>query len=122
MTRLHITNHTHPLDAPLIVQACGTFACRLRGLMGRRDLSPDDGLLFRWPKAGRGDTAIHMLFMRFPIAAIWLDAQGRVVDARYARPWVDFLIPRRPAQYLLEIHPNRLREFHLGDHITWHET
>jgi len=121
LTRLRLVNHTSPLAAPLTVQACETFACRFRGLMGRRFLAPSEGLLFRWPKAGRLDTAIHMLFMRFPIAAIWLSPEGRVVDARYARPWVDFLIPRQPAQFLLELHADRLKEFHLDDHVTWYE-
>ncbi len=120
-TRLRIQNRTRPLAQPLTVTACVDFRCRLLGLMGRRDLAPDDGLLFRWPREGRADTGIHMLFMRFPIAVIWLNAAGHVVDARRARPWVDFLIPRAPAQYVLELHADRLNDFAIGDEITWHE-
>ncbi len=119
---LKVHNRTRPLASPLVVQPCETFRCRLLGLMGRRELASNEGLLFRWPKAGRADTAIHMLFMRFPIAVIWLDSRGVVVDARRARPWVDFLVPKAPAQYVLELHANRLPEFAIGDHIKWHET
>ena len=119
--RLRVQNQTRPLASPLVVQPCETFRCRLLGLMGKRTLAHDEGLLFRWPKAGRLDTAIHMLFMRFPIAVIWLNAEGTVVDARRARPWVDFLVPQAPAQYVLELHANRLPEFAIGDHVTWHE-
>ncbi len=119
---LKVQNRTRPLAAPLVVHPCTTFRCRLLGLMGRRELAPNEGLLFRWPKAGRIDTAIHMLFMRFPIAVIWLDSRGVVVDARRARPWVDFLIPTAPAQYVLELHADRLPEFAPGDQIEWHET
>ncbi len=119
--RLRLTNLTHPLKSPLYLSRCDTFRCRFLGLMGKRSLARDDGLLFQWPRAGRWDTAIHMLFMRFPIAVIWLDEQRRVVDARYARPWVDILVPRAAAQYVLEIHPDRLDEFTLGDEVTWHE-
>ncbi|NPA93539.1 MAG: DUF192 domain-containing protein, partial [Chloroflexi bacterium] len=100
MHRLRIENRTHPLKSPLTLDLCDTFRCRFLGLMGRRSLARDRGLLFRWPREGRVDTAIHMLFMRFPIAVIWLDAQQRVVDARLARPWVDFLMPQKAAQYV----------------------
>jgi len=120
--RLRIHNLTRPLLRPLIVASCDDFRCRFLGLMGQRSLGQEEGLLFRWPKAGRVDTAIHMLFMRFPIAIIWLDTEGKVVDRRHARPWVDFLIPSAAAQYVLEIHPDRLDEFATGDQIQWHET
>ena len=119
--RLQIRNLTHPLPQPLTVRSCDDFRCRFLGLMGRRDLPRENGLLFRWSRAGRVDTAIHMLFMRFPIAVIWLDTTGRVVDLRHARPWLNFLIPRAPAQYVLELHTERLIDFSLGDQIEWHE-
>ncbi len=35
-----------------------------------------------------------MLFVFFPIAAIWLDRTGRVVDAVLARPFRPFYAPR----------------------------
>ncbi len=28
-----------------------------------------------------------MFFVGFPIAAVWLDARGVVVDAKLAKPW-----------------------------------
>lgn len=51
---------------------------RLRGLLGRRELSPDEGCLIR------PCSAVHMLGMRFAIDVVWLDADHRVVrvDAR----------------------------------------
>ena len=121
MPRYRLENLTHPLQAPLTVRPCTSFRCRLLGLMGQRGLAPNDGLLFRWPREGRLDTAIHMLFMRFPIAVIWLNSQQQVVDTRLARPWVDFLVPRAPARYVLELHPDRLAEFFPGDRIAWHD-
>ena len=61
---------------------------RLRGLLGRSGLDPDEGLLIR-PTNG-----IHMLFMRFAIDAVFLDADGvvlRVVEE--LRPWRAALQP-----------------------------
>jgi uncharacterized protein len=55
---------------------------RMRGLLGRRDLPSDEGILLR--PAG----SIHMFFMRFPIDAVFLDRDQRVVRVvESLRPW-----------------------------------
>jgi uncharacterized membrane protein (UPF0127 family) len=55
---------------------------RMRGLLGRRDLAPDEGILLR--PAG----SIHTFFMRFPIDAVFLDREGGVLRiAQSVRPW-----------------------------------
>jgi uncharacterized membrane protein (UPF0127 family) len=59
-----------------------TALTRMRGLLGRRELPSGEGLLLR------PASSIHMAFMRFPIDAVFLDAQGRVVKvARELKPW-----------------------------------
>lgn len=50
-----------------------TFFERARGLIGRATLARGEGLLIL------KCNAIHTLFMRFPIDAIFLDGQNRVV-------------------------------------------
>ena len=55
---------------------------RMRGLLGRRELPAGEGVLLE-PAA-----SIHMLFMRFPIDAVFLDRDlrvKRVVEG--LRPW-----------------------------------
>ncbi len=47
---------------------------RMRGLLGRDSLAPDEGMLFR--PAG----SIHMFFMRFPIDAVFCDRELLVID------------------------------------------
>jgi uncharacterized protein len=55
---------------------------RLRGLLGRRGLPQGEGLLLR--PAG----AVHTAFMRFPIDAVFLDRDLRVVRvAAELAPW-----------------------------------
>lgn len=55
---------------------------RLRGLLGRSRMVPGDGLMLR-PAA-----AIHTFFMRFPIDAVFLDSDMRVLRVREElRPW-----------------------------------
>jgi uncharacterized membrane protein (UPF0127 family) len=45
----------------------------MRGLLGRDQLEPGEGLLLR------PASSIHTFFMRFPIDAVWLDGDLRVV-------------------------------------------
>jgi len=55
---------------------------RMRGLLGRRSLPPGQGLLLQ--PAG----SMHTAFMRFPIDAVFLDGERRVVKvAAHVRPW-----------------------------------
>src|SRR5437868_14937833 len=55
---------------------------RMKGLLGRRSLPPGHGLLLQ--PAG----SIHTFFMRFPIDAVFLDGERRVVKvAAHVRPW-----------------------------------
>ncbi len=114
-----VLNRSRPLARPLRVRLCATGWCRLRGLMFRVHLDPEEGLLFQWSRPGRWRTAIHMWGMRFPLTLVWVDAHHRVVDVRLGRPWRTVAVPRRPAQYVLELHASRLSEFHLGDHLVW---
>ena len=55
---------------------------RLRGLLGRRGLGADEGLLLR--PAG----SVHMLFMRFALDVVFLDRDDTVVKiVPGLRPW-----------------------------------
>jgi uncharacterized protein len=53
------------------------------GLMGRRGLPPNGGLLIH------RCNGIHMMFMRFPIDAVFLDKRGAVLRVyEDVRPWI----------------------------------
>ena len=96
-----------------------TFLKRWRGLMLRRRLAEDEGLLFTFRRESRGETAIHMFFVSFPIAAVWLDGQGVVVDAKLAKPWRPYYAPARPARYLIEAPPSLLERVTVGERLTF---
>jgi len=99
------------------VRRCAGFLCRLRGLTFRRTLGDDEGLLLVGRSESRVDTAIHMFFVFFPIAAVWLDPNGRVVDARLARPFRPLYIPRAPARDVLEGPPALLELVEIGEEL-----
>jgi uncharacterized membrane protein (UPF0127 family) len=55
---------------------------RLKGLLGKRELAAGEGLLI-YPSS-----AVHTWFMRFPIDAVFLDRELRVLDlATELKPW-----------------------------------
>ena len=83
---------------------------RMRGLLGRRDLHAEEGLLLR--PAG----SIHTHFMRFPIDVVFLDHECRVVDVRSAvAPWR--MARKRGAKAVLELRAGeaRRRGVEVGD-------
>jgi uncharacterized membrane protein (UPF0127 family) len=103
------------------VRWCNTFLCRLRGLTLRRPLAEGEGLALVERRESRLDTSIHMLFVSFPIAAIWLDSRFRVVDTCLAEPWRPFYASRAPAQYVLEASPSLLQKVSAGDELAFEE-
>jgi uncharacterized membrane protein (UPF0127 family) len=72
-------------DGHVVCEHCllaETGFARLRGLLGRSGLSSGEGMLLR-PAA-----SIHTAFMRFPIDAVFLDRENRVVKvAAELAPW-----------------------------------
>jgi uncharacterized membrane protein (UPF0127 family) len=69
---------------------------RMRGLLGRDGLEPDQGMLSR--PAG----SIHTFFMRFPIDAVFCDRELVVIDVeRDLRPWKT--AGRRGAKVVVEL-------------------
>jgi len=64
------------------------------------------------------NASIHMLFMRFDIAAIWINSAKKVVDVQIAKRWHLAYLPARPARYILETHVSQADNFQIGDQIT----
>jgi uncharacterized membrane protein (UPF0127 family) len=114
--QVELNNLTRP-TAPIQAGVCETFLTRLRGMMFARPVQPGSGLLFYQERASRVDSAIHMFFVNFDLAVVWLDDDWRVVDACLARRWRPFYMPARPARYFLETHPTHLKDFTVGDII-----
>ncbi len=86
-------------DGTVVCEHC-TLAdrplARTKGLLGRSDLPPDEGILLR------PASSIHMWFMRFPIDALFLDADLHVLRVvPELGPWR--IASRRGAKAVLEI-------------------
>jgi hypothetical protein len=84
----------------------------MRGLLGRRELPSGEGILLN------PASSVHMAFMRFPIDAVFLDRDMRVVKvASDLRPWR--LAGSKGAKSVLEIPAGeaRRRGLSVGDRL-----
>lgn len=117
MRRIFLHNCTHPATSPIQALYCDTFFSRFRGLMFRRELAEREGLLLVESSESRVNSSIHMLFMNFDIAVVWLNTQLQVVDVQLCKRWRPSYIPAKPAQFTLETRVEYLPEFHIGDQL-----
>lgn len=79
-----------------VCQVADSFGSRLKGLLGKKGLAADEGLLLK-PLS-----SVHTWFMRFPIDVVFLDHELRVLKVvSHLRPWR--FAAARGAQAALEL-------------------
>lgn len=83
-----------------------------RGLMFRRSIPEQYALVFDFEAAGMRD--VHMLFVPFPLDAVWL-VDDEVVHAKRLRPWIG--LGRARADTLLELPAGTASDVAVGDRI-----
>jgi uncharacterized membrane protein (UPF0127 family) len=115
--KILIENSSNPSVPILNGLLCKSFLCRLKGLMFQRSLPNNFGLLLADSVESRVNSAIHMFFMNFDIAVIWIDKHFRVVDVQIAQKGHALYSPSAPAQYTLETSVENFGFFHPGDQI-----
>ncbi|MFZ5822294.1 MAG: DUF192 domain-containing protein [Chloroflexota bacterium] len=114
---IFIRNLDRQNQDPARVKFCDSFPCRLRGLMFRARLDPDEGLLLVQGRDSRLDASIHMFFVPFDLNVVWINSDMEVVSKVIAKPWRPAYFPERPARYILEIHPDRWEEYRAGERV-----
>ena len=103
-------------DGSLVCERCllaETALTRMRGLLGRRELPSGEGILLK------PASSVHMAFMRFPIDAVFLDGDMRVVKiAADLQPWR--MAGARGSKSVLEIPAGEAarRGLSVGDRLT----
>ena len=100
---------------------CSSRLCRLRGLQFRRNLKSGEALILVKDKDSIANTSIHMFFVFFPIAAIWINSKGKVTSAQLAKPWRPYYASPEPATYVLETSADILAKVAIGDNLDFVE-
>jgi hypothetical protein len=89
-----------------------TFITRTKGLMFRKSLPENEGMLFIFNKEGYH--GFWMMNMSFPIDIIWIDKEREVVYIeKNAQPCgliCSSYIPKEKAMYVLEVNANFTEE------------
>jgi len=114
---ISIENISRRIDGTLQIKFCDTFLSQLRGLTFRARLSREEGLLLVGKRDSRLDSSIHMLFVSFNLAIVWINSDMKVVDKVLARSWRPAYFSKQPARYVLEVHPERWGDFEIGDRV-----
>ena len=117
MQQVTIHNLNRSGAPSVTVKYCASFLCRLRGLTFRRNLEPGHGLLLVQSRDSRIDSAIHMLGVWIDLAVIWINSSEEVVDIKLARRWRPLYVPKKSAQYVLEMAVEHLPDFEIGDRV-----
>lgn len=94
------------------VAVADSMFSQMRGLMFRRSIPDDYGLLFRFDTAE--SRSLHMLFVPFAIDAIWL-VDGEVTKVKRLRPWVG--LGWGTADTIIELPAGAADEVEPGDRI-----
>jgi uncharacterized membrane protein (UPF0127 family) len=119
IVEIHVNNES--LKNPIKARYCDTFKSRLKGLMFRRRIETNEGLLLVQNHDSKSDASIHMLAVFMDLAIIWIDSNFSIVDIKLAKSWRLAYFPARPAMYTLEIHPERISEFKVGDTVSFND-
>ena len=114
---ISIDNENRRIDGPLRIKYCDTFLTQLRGFTLRPRLAPDEGLVLVGKRDSRLDSSIHMFFVSFDLAVVWINSNMQVVDKVLAKSWKPAYFSKQPARYVLEVHPDRWNEFQIGDRV-----
>ena len=115
--QIFIENKNRKLDSLPRIKYCDTFLTQLRGLTFRSRLGLDEGLLLVGTRDSRLDSSIHMFFVAFDLTVIWINSDMQVVDKIIAKSWRPAYFSKKPARYVLEIHPERWSDYEIGDTV-----
>lgn len=84
------------------VEVAADLKNRMQGLMGRRAMAPQQGMLFVFPEVAR-----HCMWMKntfLPLSVAFLDEEGKIINIEDMEPeTLDSHCAAKPARYALEM-------------------
>jgi len=102
------------------VKIAGNALERAKGLMFEKPEKFDYAMVFIFQQEARIESSIHMMFVFFPIDAVYLDAKKKIVDiARNLKPFALNYTPKKAAKYLIELPAGRADSIEVGDVLEW---
>lgn len=100
-------------------RVAGSVFRRFKGLMLEKRENFDYALVFELGSESGIGASVHMMFMRFPIDIIFLDAAKKVVDKATLMPWALNYTPKKAAKYFAEMPEGKGKQISIGDKLEW---
>lgn|GEM_PF-564324 len=94
---------------------------RMKGLMFENEKKFDYALVFSFPKKGRVETSLHMMFVFFPITAVFLDENKIVTDVALLTPFTPNYTPKSPSKFVIELPAIYSKNIKIKDKVEWDE-
>lgn len=113
---IHSANGAHRFD----IEVASTFEQQQTGLMYRRSLGPNRGMIF--PMDPPRDASFWMHNTLIPLDIVFIRADGRIARITTARPLDDSPVPSgEPVAAVLELRGGRAAELGIreGDRVDW---
>ena len=107
------------LSPPIHAMVCEDFFSRLKGLMLKREIPIDYGIILVQKNDSIINSSIHMLGVFMDLGIIWINSQLTIVDIIIAKPWRPIYLPSHPAMYTMEVKPERIQEFQINDKVAF---
>lgn len=90
----------------------------IKGLMFSKKLKSSHSVLLKFPK--EKIYPIHMLFVFFPIDAVWINSKHQIVHIkRNIKPFTPHINPKTKANYILETNKNATKNLKLKHKLTF---
>lgn len=96
------------------VKRADTFKTRLVGLLDRKSIEPDEGLLLL------RCTSIHCFFMKFTIDVVYLSREMEVLYIETVKPWKIGKMVKN-CVHVLELQEGAAKNISVGDIIVFSE-
>jgi uncharacterized membrane protein (UPF0127 family) len=110
---IELTAGIHRIEA----EVAATMDTRMQGLMERKTMSMQHGMLFVFPQVGR-----HCMWMRntfLPLSVAFLDERGKIINIEDMRPQTeDNHCAKRDARYALEMNLGWFKTRGLGAEVS----
>ncbi|MBS3135477.1 DUF192 domain-containing protein [Candidatus Woesearchaeota archaeon] len=110
---MEIRNETNGKGISDSYKICQSSFSKFLGLM----FSRKKNLLFVFEKESRA--SLHMLFVFFPIWAIYLNERKETLVVKKLFPFISYFRPKQKAKYIIELVEEP--KINIGDKIRWKE-
>ncbi len=92
---------------------------KLRGLMFEDEKNFNYALIFEFPRETKIGSSLHMIFVFFPVKAVFLNKEKKVIDIVKMDPFNPNYTPKKAAKYVVEMPIKKANKIKEGDKIEW---